>query len=485
MSELLAEVASLLDAAVVAYRGRPDEEHLRAARARLDEPLRVAIAGKVKAGKSTLLNALVGEELAPTDAGECTRIVTWYVGSHTPRVTLHADGAAPRQLPYRRDDGVLTVDLDGAAPEDAERLVVEWPSSALDRFSLIDTPGIDSLSTALSTRTRAFLAPEEDETAADAVVYLMRHLHRSDVDFLASFHDDEVAKPSPINAIGVLSRADEIGVGRLDAMASAARIAERYRGDEQLRRLCQTVVPVAGLLAETACTLRQDEFRALQLLAAAPSDEIDRLLLSVDRFAGLATIVELDGATRVVLLERFGVFGLRVAIDLLRRGVVGSAPDLAGELQRISGLTDLRRVLTTQLSDRRALLKCRAGLHALDAALRRSPVPERDTLAAAMERLEAGAHEFAEARLLNALRTGQVKVADGDAAERLLGAFGADACSRLALAPGASAAEIRDAAMAARALWRRRADNPLAAKGPAVAADVLARTCEGLLAALP
>ena len=45
---------------------------------RLDEPLRVAIAGRVKAGKSTLLNALVGERLAATDAGECTRIVTWY-----------------------------------------------------------------------------------------------------------------------------------------------------------------------------------------------------------------------------------------------------------------------------------------------------------------------------------------------------------------------------------------------------------------------
>ena len=45
---------------------------------RLDEPLRVAVAGRVKAGKSTVINALVGERLAPTDAGECTKIVTWY-----------------------------------------------------------------------------------------------------------------------------------------------------------------------------------------------------------------------------------------------------------------------------------------------------------------------------------------------------------------------------------------------------------------------
>ena len=45
---------------------------------RLEGPLRVAIAGRVKAGKSTLLNALLGEQLAPTDAGECTTIATWY-----------------------------------------------------------------------------------------------------------------------------------------------------------------------------------------------------------------------------------------------------------------------------------------------------------------------------------------------------------------------------------------------------------------------
>ncbi len=54
--------------------------------ARLDEPLIVAIAGKVKAGKSTLLNSLVGEQLAPTDAGECTQIVTWY--RNGPRATI-------------------------------------------------------------------------------------------------------------------------------------------------------------------------------------------------------------------------------------------------------------------------------------------------------------------------------------------------------------------------------------------------------------
>ena len=68
----------------------------------------MAIAGKVKAGKSTLLNALVGEQVAPTDAGECTRVVTWYRDGTTPRIVLHPrDGepaAAARATARRRAD---------------------------------------------------------------------------------------------------------------------------------------------------------------------------------------------------------------------------------------------------------------------------------------------------------------------------------------------------------------------------------------------
>src|ERR1044071_1071163 len=47
-------------------------------RRRLDEPLRVAVAGRLKAGKSTLVNALIGRRVAPTGAGECTRVVTQF-----------------------------------------------------------------------------------------------------------------------------------------------------------------------------------------------------------------------------------------------------------------------------------------------------------------------------------------------------------------------------------------------------------------------
>ena len=56
--------------------GGPTQGQVFDVRRRLSEPLRVAIAGRLKSGKSTLVNALIGRRVAPTEVGECTRIVT-------------------------------------------------------------------------------------------------------------------------------------------------------------------------------------------------------------------------------------------------------------------------------------------------------------------------------------------------------------------------------------------------------------------------
>jgi hypothetical protein len=74
----------------------------------------------------------------------------------------------------------------------------------------------------------------------------MRHLHAGDVEFLRAFHDSEVSRPNPVNAIAVLSRADEIGAGRPNSMTSARQIAARLSTDPVVRRVVQTVVPMAG-----------------------------------------------------------------------------------------------------------------------------------------------------------------------------------------------------------------------------------------------
>lgn len=483
-----AEVRILLRRAIDVYRDSPAavgwlQHHL----ARFDEPLRVAIAGKVKAGKSTLLNALVGESIAPTDAGECTRVVTWYVDAPVPKVTMFPRSGVPKQLTISRAGGGLSFDLLGTPVEQIERLEVQWPSQSLRAHTLIDTPGIASLSKDTSARAGAFLAPEDSPTQADAVIYLMRHLHATDVDFLESFYDQGVARATPINTIAVLSRADEIGVGRLDALNSARRIAQRYRADPKIRALCQTVVAVAGLLAETGRTMRQHEFAALTALAGLPRKEVDSMLLSVDRFSTMELDAGLpDAETRGRLIERFGLFGVRLATTLIRQGITDPTA-VSAELVKRSGLDDLRSVLATQFTERRDLLKARSALLAIDLVLTREPRTSAAPLAAEVERILSGAHEFAELRLLSTLRSGAIALPPEviAEAERLLGGEGGSPAARLGLDPSADPQELRAAALDAATRWARRAESPMSSRAISDVARLVVRSCEGVLAQLP
>ncbi|MBL8776955.1 MAG: protein kinase [Acidimicrobiales bacterium] len=484
---LATQTRQLLRAALAAYADRPGGERLRQAEARLDDPLRVAIAGKVKAGKSTLLNALVGDELAPTDAGECTKIVAWYTNGNTYRATLFPSGAEPRQTPFSREHGAIEVDLQGLDPGDIDRIVVEWPSASLAAMTLIDTPGLASVSEEISKRTEDFLALENDrDTPADAVLYLMRHFHRSDARFLEAFHAEELAHPSPVNAIAILSRADELGSGRPDALESAQRVATRYRGDARIRRLCQTVLPVAGLLAQSGATLREAEYQALAAIAALPPERLGLLLASADRFVADDPEVPLTQVERADLVRRLGLFGVGLAVQLIAAGEAPDSDTLSTALVERSGVEDLRRVLMTQFAARRELLKARAALLVLQAVLRDDPIAASPDLAFALERVQAGAHEFTELRLFNAFRSGAItfRPEEEDEVDRLLGALGTSPAARLGLAEDASTDALRTALFETIARWRQRAESPMTSRDVAEAAAVLVRSCEGMLATM-
>jgi energy-coupling factor transporter ATP-binding protein EcfA2 len=483
---LLERTRAALGRAGAVYRGTDAEARLTELRRRLDEPLRVAVAGRTKAGKSTLLNALVGERLAPTDAGECTRIVTWYRDGHTYQVVAHPVEGAPRPLRFHREDGAIEVDLGGLTPTEVRQLDVTWPSQALRTATLIDTPGIGSLSEQVARRTWELLAADDEETPADAVLYLMRHLHAGDLEFLRAFHDTEVSQPNPVNAVGVLSRADEIGVGRLDAMASARRIAARMAVDPNVRRVVQTVVPVAGLLAETAATLTEAEVAQLRRVAALPVREAEALLLSADRFVQQRPELGLTSLEREALLARFGLFGVRLATTLLRRGVASTATELSEQLAGRSGIGELREVLGSLFFERREVLKSRSALLALEALTRVQPRPGSDAIAGEVEEIISSAHPFRELRVLSSVRAGWVTGKPEVVAEleRLIGGAGGAPHVRLRLPPDADRAALVSAATEALGRWQRRAENPLTGHELAVAARVVVRSCEGMLAEL-
>src|SRR6201996_799535 len=318
------QVRAILGGTIQAYRGdpayreRPDvHNELDRIGRRLNQPIRIALAGTLKAGKSTLVNALVGEDIAPTDATEATRIVTWFRNGPTPKVTANHRGGRRSNVPIARNGG-LTFDFARLDPEDVADLDVEWPAAELMATTIIDTPGTSSLSRDVSQRTLDLLVPGDGVPRVDAVVFLLRTLNAADIALLRQIGQLVGGATGALGIVGVASRADEIGAGRIDAMLSAADVAQRFTSKMNRTGICQAVVPVSGLLALTARTLRQSEFIALQKLAGAEPAELNKAMLSVDRFVRVNDKLPVDAATRAALLDRFGMFGLRISIAVIR-----------------------------------------------------------------------------------------------------------------------------------------------------------------------
>lgn len=465
-----------------AYRERPDVfNELDRIAARLNQPIRIALAGTLKAGKSTLVNALVGENIAPTDATEATRIVTWFRHGPTPKVTANHVGGRRSNVPIARERG-LTFDFGGLDPNDIVDLDVEWPAAELIDATIIDTPGTSSLSRDVSARTLRLLVPDDGVPRVDAVVFLLRTLNAADIALLKQIGELVGGSAGALGVIGVASRADEIGAGRLDAMMSANDVAKRFTTELDRTGICQAVVPVSGLLALTARTLRQSEFAALEKLAGVDPAELNKAMLSVDRFVRADSALPVDAQTRAQLLDRFGMFGIRISIAVILSGV-GDSVTLADELLERSGLVALRDVIDQQFAQRSELLKAHTALLSLRRFVEAHPIAATPRIIADIDPLLADTHAFEELRLLSQLRSRSTTLTDDEIASlrRIIGGVGTDPASRLGLTPDAPYDGPR-AAFAAAQRWRRRAEHPLNDPFTTRACRAAVRSAEALVA---
>lgn len=351
---MVARVEALL--ADMETRAIPEISALVAAAGKqLREPLRVAVAGRIKAGKSTLINALARAPIAATDATECTQVVTWYRHGTTARawaVTTDGDFVA---VPYRQTSHSATVDLAAVDLAEVTRLDIELPIDDLRQITIIDTPGTASISQQISARALEYLIEGPTPEAPDVVIYMMRHAHEQDLQFLEAYGETLPADADPLRALGVLSRADEIGHGRADAMHIARHLSNCAYDD--LPAMVASVLPVAGLLAFTAATLTDDEYTQLSQLAALQADMLDVLLRSVGSFTRQWAAVPVPAEDREELLQRFGLFGLRTALHLMAAGLIADIDQLKRWLIDSSGLEPIREIIFGQFAGRADVLR--------------------------------------------------------------------------------------------------------------------------------
>jgi hypothetical protein len=473
---LSARLATLCDdiaAQVVPETG----DQVRRVGERLGEPLRVAIAGRLKAGKSTLVNALIGRRVAPTAVGECTRVVTRFrygpadrvdvVGRDGDRRSLPLDGAG--MIPQR-----LGVPLSRVAYVD-----VTLTSDRLRDLTVVDTPGLASADTMVSARaeeavgvgssTAPFDADIDADSAsevaaAEAVVYVFTQAVRADdVRALEAFRAASARlASSPINALGVFGKVDTLVGGAGDPWPVAGPLAAEQGA--LLARTVSEVVPVVGLLAETAAAgrLTASDCAALKELAREP--ELGLLLASVDLFRTGRSGVSAERRAR--LLGLLDLYGIGFAIAQLAAEPQLSTGELVRRLESASGFPRLRDTLDQTFRWRSDAIKAGWALARLERlAGHTRDERSRETLRDTVERLlrEPGYHRLRLLEVAQRVATGAVPMPVAWEQELTRLATSSDARWILRL-PDAGAAELAEAALQAANRWRVYA---VAGAGPA------------------
>jgi hypothetical protein len=302
----------------------------------LHEPLRVAFAGRVSMGKSTLVNALLRAPVAPTGERETTRVVTRFENGDFERVELSLRDGTARQA-FLTPEGVLPP----AYPvpvEGIREVTVRLPyAPLLRRMTLVDTPGLESVNEEASSRTTEALFSLDSRdaiAAADALVYLMRTDSAADAAAISAFNELTSFDLCALNAVGVLNCKTEHPV------AGYYGIAQRLKNTPVFRNRVADVIPVAALLAFTAggAVLDQSDASALRKLAARG----DSLLIDVDEY--LETPCDVSQDTRQRLLGLLGFSGLHIALKAIRSSP-GDLGEINNALLEQSGLPRLLDII--------------------------------------------------------------------------------------------------------------------------------------------
>ena len=376
MSDFQANLAEILRRAARRLRGAalPVElaERMEELAKQAHEPCVVAVVGRVKVGKSTFVNALLGEDLAKVGTTETTATINYFTfGTPDPERPVRCHWRSGRVTDESRAflDGLQGNDLETLRrAEGIDHLEYFLPNPLLKQITLVDTPGTSAVVDEHQDRTAEFmqlnnqLRDRHDEDTrrlgdtADAVIYLVGQVAKvTDQAFLQEFTQTTGGRSSALNAIGILSKIElqpEVLARRHELSAKIA---------SQLKDSLNTVIPVAAGARRQLDRLLEDDRAGLKRLMSTlrriPPDTLEMLLDAKEFFRDLDFPDSPVGpAERRELLGdmKWGVFTTiaRVAADphLDFDGVVE-------RLENIAGFESLWEILNKHFIERGHVLR--------------------------------------------------------------------------------------------------------------------------------
>lgn len=147
-----------------------------------EQVFNLVAAGQFKRGKSTVINALLGEPLVPAGVVPLTSVITVIQSGKSPAAYATLRSGQQRPIAIAELGEYVTERGNPGNMKSVERVVIEHPSAWLaDGVKLVDTPGIASVYEHNTDETRKYL-PQ-----ADAVLFIAsvdQPVSRAELDFL-------------------------------------------------------------------------------------------------------------------------------------------------------------------------------------------------------------------------------------------------------------------------------------------------------------
>lgn len=371
----------------------------------------VAIVGQMKAGKSTLLNALVGHDLAPTGVVETTATInrfTYGRGADCDTFSVHwrnkkrgKEGTSEEPLDVLdkwigNRDGI----------DEAEFLEFRADAEFLKDIFLIDTPGTRSRLKQHESTIQGFLSGKLDEQTirygnrASAVLYVINPNAKPEDHELLQFFGSDSRLPgsTPYNSVAILHKWDTLQIGNtLEELSRLREVSkgtawERFIPDDltdplkpdplalaQLRRevLAESlagkvsdVVIASGLLANCLRDVPEDVWPGLAKLAAeSPPEVVANLLMHPASFLRDSPKASLDAVTRKRLLDSLdGKWHLlKFSVHLAYARGIDDGAKLRQTIEDACGIEKLRVVLQNRFIAYRRLIKALSILQKVQA----------------------------------------------------------------------------------------------------------------------
>jgi signal recognition particle receptor subunit beta len=164
------------------------------------DSVKVAVIGEFKGGKSTLVNAILGQEILPSWTVECTAAITQVGYGEQPGMIVHSTDGKQEKQPLERLKELATTrndQFDGIAYIEAQ-----YPAAPLKNgLVIVDTPGTNSAVKARELITKRFMR------IADAAILVLNVeclLRQSEVQFIR----DEISQSNYGSVFVVVNRCD-------------------------------------------------------------------------------------------------------------------------------------------------------------------------------------------------------------------------------------------------------------------------------------